>query len=170
MKQTMQLEKIQHNMRPGVITRDGFMGNETRNLVDVLVADDSQVKRLGLTHRMIASRMIEIRDAGIRGLGDYVSVDPHFEVRVESVRGKLPCPFGDPGLFPKTVTIVKNLKKDKTITYTDLSIHTILVHGFYQGKGSLYRLEPRDLMEILEITPSSPDYRTPNEKKNGEEE
>ncbi len=164
MKKTRQLEKIQHNMRPGVITRDGFLGKDTRNLIDILTQDDALVKRLGLTHGKIAQRMIDLRDLGCRGLGDYIPVEPHFDVRVESVRGKLPCPFGDPGLFPKTVTIVKNLATDRTITYTDLSIHTILVHGFYQGKGSLYRLEPRDLMEILEIPPDSPDYRTPNEK------
>jgi hypothetical protein len=33
----------------------------------------------------------------------------------------------------------------------------ILVHGFYEGKGSPFRLEPKDLVEILEIT--APDSR-----------
>ena len=33
MKQTVQLQRIQEKMRPGVITRDGFLGSDRRNLV-----------------------------------------------------------------------------------------------------------------------------------------
>lgn len=152
MKQTVQMQQIQEKMKPGVITRDGFLGDDRRNLIDVLITDDAEVKRMDLDHRIIAERMVEIRDMGMRGLGDFITVEPHFEVRVDSVRGKLPCPFGDPGVFPKTNTMVRNLDLGREIVYTDLNIHMILVHGFYEGKGSPFRLEPKDLVEILEIT------------------
>lgn len=167
MKQTVQLKKIQENMTPGKITSTGFIGDDNRNLIDILTADQAKVKRLNLTNRRIAEKMKELRNKGMEGLGDYVSVEPHFDVRVESIRGKLPCPFNHPGLYPKTVTIVKNLEKGKTVTYTDLSIHFIEAHGFFQGKGSLYRLDPEELMEVLEIEPIPPDYRTPLEKEEG---
>lgn len=151
MKQTPQMEKIEENMRPGVITLSGFLGNDDRKLIDILIDDDALVKRLGYTHKGIAEKMIEFRRKGLAGLGDFVTVDNHFEVRVDSVRGKLPCPFGDPGVFPKVNITVRNLKSGKELTYTDLNIHLILVHGFYEGKGSLFRLEPEDLITILEI-------------------
>jgi len=70
------------------------------------------------------------------------------------VRGKLPCPFGHPGIFAKVNTTVRNLKLDREITYTLLHIHLIGEHGFYEGKGSPFRLEPSDLIEILEIEES----------------
>lgn len=89
------------------------------------------------------------------GLGEFISVPPHFEVKVDSVRGKLPCPFGDPGIFQKTNTTVKNLTLNKEITYTDLNIHMILAHGFFQGKGSPFRIEPGELVELLEIKKTS---------------
>lgn len=152
MKQTVQMDNIQAKMRPGVISLSGFLGADGRKLAEILDSDDSEVKRLDLEHGEIARRMIDLRDAGMAGLGDFISVPPHFEVRVESVRGKMPCPFGDPGVFPKTVVIVKNLALKRDITYTDMSIHLILAHGFYQGKGSLFRLEPGDLAEVLEIS------------------
>ncbi len=151
MKQSPQLQKAQQNMRPGVITRDGFLGKDTRNLIDILIDDEAEVQRLGVTHSDIAERMIELRDAGMRGLGEFINVEPHYEVRVDSVRGKLPCPFGDPGIFPKTNTTVRNLKKGREITYTDLNIHMIMAHGFYEGRGSGFRLEPSDLVEVLEV-------------------
>jgi len=151
MKQTVQLQQIQDRMRPGVITRDGFLGTDRRNLVDILVADDAAVKRLGLSHQSVAQRMIELRDAGMRGLGEYIEVASHFQVRVDTVRGKLPCPFGDPGVFSKTNVSVRNLRSNREILYTDLHIHMILSHGFYEGAGDPLRLEPTALKEILEI-------------------
>jgi hypothetical protein len=91
----------------------------------------------------------------MRGLGDYISVEPHFEIRVDSVRGRLPCPFGDPGVFPKTNIFVRNIDKKMEITYTDMHIHLIGSHGFYEGKGSPFRLDPKDLVNVLEIEPES---------------
>jgi len=154
MKQTVQMQAIQDRMKPGVIVRDGFLGTDGRNLVDILTADEGEVSRRGLSHQEIARRMIRLRDAGTAGLGEFIEVPPHFEVRVDSVRGMLPCPFGDPGIFPKTNTTVRNRQTGHEITYTDLHIHMIGSHGFYEGRGSQFRLEPRDLAEVLEVRPA----------------
>lgn len=153
MKQTVQMKNIQEKLQPGVITRDGFLGSDQRNLIDILEDDEARVRRIKLTHRQIADRMIVLRDAGMTGLGDFIIVPPHYEIRVDSVRGKLPCPFGDPGILPKTNITVRNMKKNVEIIFTDLHIHLIGSHGFYEGKGSPFRLEPAALVDILEIKP-----------------
>jgi hypothetical protein len=150
MKQSKVYAVIQEKMAPGVITRDGFLGEDRRNLVDILTADDGEARRLGYGHQDIARRMVELRDAGLAGLGEFLDVAPHFEVRVDSVRGKLPCPFGDPGIFQKTNTTVRNKRLGREVTYTDLHIHLIGSHGFYEGRGSPFRLEPAELAEVLE--------------------
>jgi len=152
MKQTVQMQKAQERMAPGVITRDGFLGDDRRPLADILLADEEAVKALGREHGAIAARMVELRDAGMAGLGEFVDVAPHFEVRVDSVRGRLPCPFGDPGIFPKTNVTVRNTRTGREVTYTDLHIHLVRVHGFYEGRGSPFRLEPKDLAELLEVS------------------
>ncbi len=151
MKQTVQMQKAQEQMAPGIITRDGFLGDDRRPLVDILLADEEAVKALDLDHQAVVARMIELRDAGMAGLGEFVDVAPHFEVRVDSVRGRLPCPFGEPGMFPKTSVTVRNRRTAREITFTDLHIHLVLAHGFYEGRGSPFRLEPKDLAEVLEI-------------------
>ncbi|MCK4541509.1 MAG: hypothetical protein KAU17_04645 [Spirochaetales bacterium] len=153
MKQTPEMQEIQENMRPGVITLEGFLGSDSRNLIDILLEDEGIVQRLELTHEAIAHRMEKLRDAGKEGLGEFVSVPPHFDVRISSVRGKLPSPFGGKGLYPKINTTVVNKELNREITFTDLQIHLIKNHGFYEGRGSRFRLEPRDLMEILKIIP-----------------
>ncbi|OHD73806.1 MAG: hypothetical protein A2177_15650 [Spirochaetes bacterium RBG_13_68_11] len=151
MKQTVQMQKAQERMAPGVITRDGLLGSDRRPLGDILLADDAAVKALDLDHQAVAARMIELRDAGMAGLGEFIDVAPHYEVRVDTVRGKLPCPFADPGMFPKTNVTVRNRRTGREITFTDLNIHLVQAHGFYEGKGCAFRLEPKDLAEVLEI-------------------
>jgi hypothetical protein len=41
------------------------------------------------------------------------------------------------------------LRKQPIIRWSDLSLHFIEAHGFFQGKGSPFRLEPRGLVEAL---------------------
>lgn len=153
MKQTPEYDAIQRQMLPGVITLEGFLGTDTRNLIDILADDDGLVRRTERTHEQIAKRMQYFRDAGLPGLGEFISVDDRFDVRVDSVRGKLPSPFGGPGMYDKVNTTVMNKALDREITFTDLHIHFVRDHGFYEGKGSPYRLDPMELIDVLEIEP-----------------
>ena len=151
MKETPQMKEIVKNMQPGVITLDGFFGTDLRSLQDILNEDEGTVVRMGLTHQDLAVKMKYFREEGRKGLGEFVRVHPHFEVQVQSVRGKLPCPFGHPGIIQKQNIIVRNTKLDRTVTFTELNIHMIEEHGFYEGTGSPFRMNPRELAEVLEI-------------------
>lgn len=155
MKQTPQMEMIRNAMRPGAITRDGFLGSDTRALADIIEADSAAVLRLGLTHDRIARRMREFEAAGGKGLGLPTEVPPHFEVTVDSVRGKLPCPFGHQGIYGKTNVTVRNLATNRQIMFTNLNIHMIERHGFYEGLGAAFRCEPAELADVLEIEPAA---------------
>jgi len=150
MKQSPELKKIQDQLKRGAITPEGFLGTDKRNLIDILTEDDAQVNRLGLTHEDLAKKMKYLRDEGLKVVEDWTQID-HFEVLTESMRGKFPCPFGHPGMVDKTNITVVNKKLDKKIFFTDLQIHLIEHHGFYQGKDSSYRLEPKEIVEILEV-------------------
>jgi hypothetical protein len=150
-KQTPEYDKIQQNMRKGVITLDGFLGDDTRKLVDIIAEDTFAIHAHHTTKEAIASRMEYFRKQGEEGLGEPITVDGNFEVRVDSVRGLLPSPFGGPGMYAKVNTSVLNKSSGKSIVYTDLHIHFIKDHGFFEGKGSPFRLEPKELIEILEV-------------------
>ena len=149
MKQTAVLGRVQERMRPGAITRDGFLGADRRTLGEILDEDLAEVQRLGLTHARIAARLNWLRDAGAAGLGLAVPVPPDWEVTVEGVRGVLPCPFGHPGMLGKATVTVRNTRLDALVRFTDLSIHLIGEHGFYGGRGAAYRLDPGRLARLL---------------------
>jgi hypothetical protein len=147
------MNHIQERMAPGGLTLEGFLGDDPRGLLDILTEDEAAVARLGLTHRQLAARMTELRDRGIGGLGTPVDAGGGLEVVVQSERGGLPCPFGDPGLHAKNLVTVTDSTSGNSISYTDLGIHLIAEHGFYQGRGSRYRLEPANLARILGVAP-----------------
>ena len=151
MKQGPVLDLVQQRMRPGSITRDGLLGDDTRALGEILDDDQAEVQRLGLTHAQIAARLRELRDAGAAGLGLAAPAPPHFEVTVDGARGALPCPSGHPGMVGKATVIVRNTRLDEQVRCTDLSIHLIGEHGFYLGRGSSHRLDPDRLARVLQL-------------------
>jgi hypothetical protein len=155
MKQTPCMAHIQEQMRPGVITQSGFLGTDSRSLPEILEADDATVRRMGVTHAQIAARMRTLRDAGVKSLGLATAVAPHFEVQVDDIRGVLPCPFLHSGMSAKTTTTVANTAIRRSVVYSDLSIHLIEEHGFYEGIDADFRLDPEALAAVLEIEPVS---------------
>lgn len=150
MKQSPVYDRIEAAMRPGVITRDGFLGPDRRRLAEILDADDGEVKRLGFTHAGLAARMRAVRDAAVAGLGEPIEMGDHFEVRVDAARGRLACPFGDCGLHEKTFVVVRNLRTGGQLSFSDLNIHLIESHGFYEGRGATFRVEPALIVAVLE--------------------
>jgi hypothetical protein len=149
MKQSPQLEAARSRMLPGRVTRDGFLGSDRRSLSEILDEDANAVRSLGLTHADIACRMEYFAEKGRAGLGTTVTVDQDYEVRVESVRGFLPCPWQHEGLFRKTNVFLKNLLLDEELMWSDLTMHMIRAHGFYEGKGSTFRVGPRRAARVL---------------------
>jgi hypothetical protein len=150
MKMTPEFQKAQENMKPGVITADGFMGNDDRNLIDIIIEDEELLSTLNITFDSIVEKLRYFKEKGEKGLGEPITVDEHWEVQVGEARGHLPCPFED-GIFRKVVTKVTNLKNNESIIYSDLSIHLIEKHHFFQGKGSPFRLDPTKIKRVLEL-------------------
>jgi hypothetical protein len=136
-------------MQNGSLSSEGFLGTDTRNLADILHEDHVVVKSLGISHQKIAQRMQYFTQKGKEGLGRPILVDEVFEVSVEDFKGAIPCPFSDNFNAGKQNTKVFNIKKNKSIAWTDLNIHMIEAHGFYEGKGAIFRVDPNEIFEIL---------------------
>ncbi|WGS64029.1 hypothetical protein [Marinitoga aeolica] len=150
MKMTPEFQKAQANMQPGIITADGFLGDDDRNLIDIIIEDEELLSSLNCDVETIIEKLKYLKEKGEKGLGEPITVDGKWEVQVGEARGHLPCPFED-GIFRKVVTKVVNLKNNESIIFSDLSLHLIEKHHFFQGKGSPFRLDPAKLVRVLEI-------------------
>ncbi|MDC7222312.1 MAG: hypothetical protein PQJ60_01155 [Spirochaetales bacterium] len=149
MQENPAMHKILENLKPGVISLHGFLGKDKRDLDTIIEHDEGELTRLGITQEQIAVKLEEIRDKAMEGLGTYVKLNDTYMAKADSIRGKMPCPFDHAGLYGKTVITIQNIKTDEEMIYTDLGIHLIREHGFFQGKGSLFRLEPEHMADLL---------------------
>lgn len=149
MKQSPDEKTVAERMAPGMLTRDGFLGDDPRSLAEIIDADSAAVARLGLSHGEIARRLGEAASAAVAGLGTPVRFAAHLVVVYREAMGYLPCPWGGCGTFGKGEFRLTDDRTGRTLLFTPLSVHMIAAHGFYEGRGSPYRLEPSDLAEML---------------------
>ena len=78
-----------------------------------------------------------------------MEVAPGLEAQVDETRGANPCPWRHRGRYFKRITTVRRKGSDETIRWSDLNTHMIGAHGFFEGKGSMFRVEPAELVRML---------------------
>ncbi|MFH1371461.1 MAG: hypothetical protein ABII09_09290 [Planctomycetota bacterium] len=149
MKESPQTKKLEEILRSSKLVSGGFMGDDLRGLPEIIDTDTSEVSRLGYTAGQLGSRMQEITNTAIAGLGNWVKIDRHREAKVDEAKGQLVCPWPHPGRFAKRVTTLKLVEPGETVTWSDLNIHLIVEHSFFEGYGSAFRVEPRELVRLI---------------------
>jgi len=150
MKMTPALKKAQINMGPGIITAEGFLGDDRRDISEIISEDQGHFKREGLDWDEVAEKLEYLQNEGRRGLGEPVTVDGKWIVRTDEARGHLACPWED-GVSRKINTIVKNKANGQSLFYTQLTIHLLKEHQFLEGAGSTFRLEPHLIKQVLDL-------------------
>lgn len=141
MKETPKEKKIHKNLLPGQMSIEGFLGKDKRNYSEIISTDRAELDRLDLTTKMIADRLQYFTDSAFESYDGSIIIDEKYEVIYKSFRGKLICPFGHPGVYRKGMISLKNLENGIEINWTPLNIHMISDHCFFEGKGSVHRLE-----------------------------
>ncbi len=141
-KKAPQIQRLEEVMRSSKLVFGGFMGSDTRSVLDVIDADLAELSKLGITAERIAARMREITDIAKDGLGNWVKIDENRQAMTEEAKGTLVCPWPHPGKFVKRVTTVSLIESSQSIRWADLSIHLIAEHSFFEGSGSVFRIEP----------------------------
>ena len=149
MKENPRDEMLKRDMRAGRLTRDGFLGDDERAIEEIILADAAILADIGVTSARLADTMRAMTQKGLEGMGEECPVD-NYLVKVEDYMGFMGCPFKDGHRSAKRNTTVCRANGE-TITWTDLSIHLIGAHGFFQGQGTKYRLEPMELVNFLNL-------------------
>lgn len=152
MKMTPEYTKAQANMQPGVLTSAGFLGDDSRPIVDIIAEDEATLQRVGLTFESLARRMHHLMNEGRKGLGEPTTVDDRWIVQVYEARGFLASPFED-GVFRKINAEVKLSEGGKpagtAVLFSELSIHLVEKYHFLQGAGCPFRLDPVTVKHVL---------------------
>lgn len=154
MKMSPEYTKAQANMQPGVITADGFLGDDTRPIVDIIADDEATMETLGVSFDEAVARMRHLMEEGRKGLEEPVTIDGRWIVRVSEARGFLPSPFED-GIFRKVNAQVELVEDGKpsghTILFSELGMHLLEKYHFMQGVGAPFRMDPQQLKRVLQL-------------------
>lgn len=148
---------IVERMASGVLCREGFLCGDHRSLPEILATDAAAVEALGLTHELVAERLGALLDVAMEGMGAPVEVfcGGGLSVRYQEAMGRIGCPWGGCGVFAKGEVELMAPDGRLLVRFTPLSVHLIGHHGFYQGRGSRYRIEPAALPEMVGRGPES---------------
>jgi hypothetical protein len=155
------IAELEKDMRPGakseVGSTAGFLGPDEK-LLDVLAADNRYVvDERGLTHQELAKHLHAIGSIGRwqvwqhrRFEYEFVYHGRRFKATTLISRGFQPSPFRD-GTQSGTDVTVENLDTGKKLKYGLLVPYMIERYGFYEGKGTSYRVEPSKVLEVFDF-------------------
>jgi hypothetical protein len=154
------IAELEKDMRPGaegeVGSTGGFLGKDEK-LLDVMAADNQYVVgTLGLSHQELAKHLHAFGTIGFwlqrheqRGQ-EFVYHGRRFNVTVETTKGYQYSPFKD-GTKTDSEATVHNLETGKKLEYSLLVPYMIERYGFYEGKGTPYRVDPKDVMAVFDF-------------------
>lgn len=142
MKQTPEEKKIEKRMQPGVLTLQGFLGEDTRHYHEIISQDKLVLQHYGITRQQIAEKLQELTDQAFECIDGILNLPDGAVVEYVSVRGKIPSPFTGQKPAPKGVITYKDPRREIYLKWTPLNIQMIRENGFFEGKGSAHRLEP----------------------------
>lgn len=128
-------------LMPGALAANGFMGGDGRSPGEIIEEDRATLHAEGFNAFALGFRMEELTKAAVENLGSPLTLGGA-ELTTDEAMGWLPCPFGHPGLYPKTVVTLTDASTMTSLRWSALGAHLIKDHGFFGGKGSPFRLEP----------------------------
>lgn len=150
------IAELEADMRPGASSTAGFLGPDEK-LVEVLTADNRcVVEDLGLTHQELARHLHAQAAVGYWQLKHQESNQPflyhgrRFKISLTFTRGSQPSPFQD-GTQSGANASVENLDNGQELSFALLVPHMIERYGFYEGRGTSYRVDPEKIVGVFDF-------------------
>ena len=136
---------------PSRISALGFLGQDPRDFEEIVADDARSLERLGVTRTQLVQSLNEVYERALAAGEDPVDVGQGVVAECLECRGRTPSPFPGEGTFPKHQ--VRMYRKDgpEALIITPLALHLIERHGFFQGVGSPYRIDPDKVVAMLDL-------------------
>jgi len=149
---------LEKDMRPGALSRGGFIGKDEKLLAVLAMDNRYVVDERKLTHQELARHLRILGGIGFKLKAVKQKSKPflyhgrRFQISLMVARGLQPSPFEDGTKSGANVTLF-NLDNGKGLQYALLVPEMIERYGFYEGKGTPYRVDPRKILEVLDFLP-----------------
>ncbi len=145
MKRSPKENELLNSLGPSSFSAQGFLGQDQRHFEEIIAADARAIRKLGVSREFLADILEKIFLAAEKGMEDPVRITGDVQARYISCRGRIPSPFPAEGTFDKSLVEVFTDQGSLLFYVNRLSIHLIRCHGFFQGRGSFFRVEPEQI-------------------------
>jgi hypothetical protein len=152
MKPQVQPTDLGRLLGPSRFSAEGFLGSDQRRPEDIIHDDAAALARLGIDKSKLVDALRNACVAADRGLGAPVRLAGGVSAVSRDWRGRTPSPFPGEGTFAKGETVFSDDTTGASFSISPLSLHLIDKHGFFQGKGSPYRVEPEIAARMMELS------------------
>jgi hypothetical protein len=142
------------NFESSKFSGSGFLGSDPRPIDEIIADDARDLEQAGISRHDLVAALEAAYKKSRDALGAIVEVAPGVQAEFFESRGRLPCPFGGCGVFEKGEASLSISDSRTPVIVTSLGIHMIATHGFFQGRGSRFRIEPVETAKMLGITSS----------------
>jgi hypothetical protein len=157
-------DEIEARMRPGRLSRLGFLGPDER-LTDVLARDEATMRDLGLSYTQVAGALADLLGPAVGSPSRRITVDQRIDISVTVYKGFQLCPWAanphrgqcDVAGGPRFASLdwtIRNLRTGQQEHGPGLLEHLVGAHHFFEGEQSPYRINPADLAALLDLHPS----------------
>jgi len=152
MKENPADQPIRERLEPGHISVEGFLGTDNRPIADIVAADTGVVEAEGFTVEQLGDFLEKLHVTGDGGWESRVPMyDGKISVRSDETLGQISCPFACGGQCHKAIITVKDADGEDLLKFTPLDAHLISAHGFFEGLGSAYRIDPNELLALYRL-------------------
>ena len=141
--------ELYSHLGPSRFSALGFLGEDARDWEDILADDARTLERLGVSREQLVQELGEVYERALKAGGDPVAAGPGSVAECLECRGRIPSPFPGEGTFPKHQVRVFRERGAESLVITPLALHLIERHGFFQGVGSPFRIDPARAVKML---------------------
>ena len=156
---------IENRMYPTKDNQKGFLA-EGDKLKEILKADNEYLQTVGISYKQIVDRMNTLIGKYYRYFNNKKDfntdlIEDKYRISHMGYISSRECPFQNKNLDPyyrghiygSTDIKIVNVLTGKSIEFNTLLVHMIGCHEFFESPRSYYRLEPKDIIDTLEIKP-----------------
>lgn len=142
-------QDIYERLGPTRFSGTGFLGDDPRDWEDIVAADMRALAEHGVRIGALLAALRNVFDAAVAAQGDDVDVAPGVMASCLECRGRAPSPFPGEGTFAKHQVRVMRTSGEVCFILTELGLHLIERHHFFQGFGSPFRIDPLAAARLL---------------------
>ena len=143
----IKIADLESSMRPGKLSKAGFLGDKER-LLEIMAADNDWIVQARLTHQEIA-RHLRVLAVVSRGESKpFIYHGTRLRAKIIQYDGFQESPFND-GTKASDDVALENLDNGEWIRYSLLVPMMVERYGFYEGKGTSYRVDPKAVVKVL---------------------